>query len=54
MEEERLKTLHYENSLNICVDFLARMIEKYGPELDVNDTKEAAFNEAYYFKKDGA
>ena len=54
MEEERLKILHHENNLNICIDFFARMIEKYGPELDVNDIEDTAFNEMYYLKKDGA
>lgn len=53
MHEDRLEILHQENNLNICIDFLVRMIEKYGPEMDICNTKDEAFEEAYGLKKDG-
>lgn len=40
MEEERLKLLLNETNFNICIDFLARMIEKYGREIDMEDVSE--------------
>lgn len=54
MHEDRLEILHQENNLNICIDFLVRMIEKYGPEMDICNIKDEAFEEAYGLKKDGA
>lgn len=41
MDRERLETLRKENDLDICMDFLARMIEKYGHGIDIcNDNGE--------------
>lgn len=40
MEEERLKLLLNETNFNICIDFLARMIEKYGSEMDMESMNE--------------
>ena len=40
MEEERLKLLLNETNFNICIDFFARMIEKYGSEMDMESMNE--------------
>lgn len=37
MEETRLKLLLYETNQDICMEFLARMIEKYGCEIDIEN-----------------
>jgi len=40
MEEERLKLLLAEKNFDICMEFLARMIEKYGNRIESNDFSE--------------
>ncbi len=40
MEDERLKLLLVENNFDICMDFLARMIEKYGSRIDFDDVPD--------------
>ena len=40
MEEERLKLLLAEKNFDICMEFLARMIEKYGNRIESNDYSE--------------
>lgn len=40
MEDERLKLLLAEKNFDICMEFLARMIEKYGSRIDFEDFSE--------------
>lgn len=40
MEEERLKLLLAEKNLDICMEFLARMIEKYGNRIEIDNISE--------------
>lgn len=40
MEDERLKLLLAENDFDICMEFLARMIEKYGSRIDIDNISE--------------
>lgn len=40
MEDERLKLLLVEKNFDICMDFLARMIEKYGNRIETDDISE--------------
>lgn len=40
MEEEKLKLLLIEKNFDICMNFLAQMIEKYGDKVNVNDVSE--------------
>lgn len=40
MEEERLKFLLAEKNFDICMEFLARMIEKYGSRINIDDISE--------------
>lgn len=39
-EDERLKLLLAENDFDICMEFLARMIEKYGSRIEMEDSSE--------------
>lgn len=40
MEEERLKLLLAEKNFDICMEFLARMIEKYGNRIEIDNISE--------------
>lgn len=40
MEDERLKLLLAEKDFDICMEFLARMIEKYGSRIESEDFSE--------------
>lgn len=40
MEDERLKLLLAEKNFDICMEFLARMIEKYGSKINFDDISE--------------
>lgn len=40
MEEERLKLLLRDKNFDICMEFLAKMIEKYSNEMDIDDISE--------------
>ena len=40
MEDERLKLLLAEQDFDICMEFLARMIEKYGSRIEPEDFSE--------------
>lgn len=40
MEDERLKLLLAEKDFDICMEFLARMIEKYGSRIEAEDFSE--------------
>ena len=40
MEDERLKLLNAEKNFDIIMEFLARMIEKYGNRIESNDFSE--------------
>lgn len=40
MEDERLKLLLAEKNFDICMEFLARMIEKYGNRIEIDDISE--------------
>ncbi len=50
MDKERIETLRKEKDFDICMDFLTRMIEKYGHWIDIcNDGGEPE----QVFKKGG-
>ena len=40
MEEESLKLLLAEKNFDICMEFLARMIEKYGNRIEIDNISE--------------
>lgn len=40
MDVERLKLLLAEKDFDICMEFLARMIEKYGSRINIEDISE--------------
>ncbi len=40
MKDERLKLLLAEKNFDNCMEFLAKMIEKYGNRIDINDISE--------------
>lgn len=40
VEDERLKLLLAEKNFDICMEFLARMIEKYGNRIDIDNISE--------------
>lgn len=40
VEDERLKLLLAEKNFDICMEFLARMIEKYGSRIDIDNISE--------------
>ena len=42
MEENRLKLLQQETNLDICMEFLARMIEKYSCEIFFDEAGEGS------------
>ncbi len=37
MEDEKLKLLLMDKNFDICMDFLARMIEKYGDDITLEN-----------------
>lgn len=40
MEDEKLKLLLAEKNFDICMEFLARMIEKYGNRIEIDNVSE--------------
>ena len=42
MEENRLKLLQEETNLDICMEFLTRMIEKYSSEISLDEIDEGS------------
>lgn len=40
MEDEKLKLLLAEKNFDICMEFLARMIEKYGNKIEIDNISE--------------